>query len=381
MSNVLTIRGLSKRFPGMEEAAVRDLSFHVDEGEVLALVGESGSGKTTLLRMIAGLERPTSGEIEIGGRLVQGPKKSLPPEKRGVGLVFQDYALFPHLTVVENIAYGLRIRGRRKREGRAWEVLELVGLTDHAQKYPHELSGGQQQRVALARALAPEPTIVLLDEPFSNLDAALKGRLRNEIGDLIRRTKTTAIFVLHDSEDALALGDRIAIMKHGTIWQEGTPQMVYARPRDGYVARFFGETNLIPARCSTYGYETPLGFHPAPAPNGRPGPVTIALYPEELELSEVEIEGAARATVLRSIFRGSHQQITVRVENGFHNGEAPKGPNDRPTVDLQVYLEGCWPLNPGTPVHIRIRSTATARILEEPGAYWEVVRGKAKKTS
>jgi iron(III) transport system ATP-binding protein len=303
--------------------------------------------------MIAGLEVPTAGEIEIGGQFVYGPGVWTPPERRGVGLVFQDYALFPHLTVAKNVAYGLRRWPRGERRERAREILALVGLEHLAERYPHELSGGQQQRVALARALAPEPTIVLLDEPFSNLDGALKKRLRDELGDLIRRTGTTAVFVLHDSEDALALGDRIAILRDGAVWQAGTPQMVYASPRDGYVARFFGDTNLLPARREEKGFQTPLGFHPTPTISGQKGAVTIALYPEELEL--IDTGGAGMpATVLRSIFRGSHQQLTVRVNGGAAT-----------PVDLQVYLDGCWPIPPGSPVYVRIRPSAAARVLAE----------------
>lgn len=349
--NVLTIKGLRKCYPGAGQDAVHDISLRVGEGEVLALVGESGSGKTTLLRMIAGLEVPSAGEIAIGGKIVYNDRTWVAPEHRGVGLVFQDYALFPHLTVARNVAYGLARWPRRERGERAREVLALVGLDALGERYPHELSGGQQQRVALARALAPEPTVVLLDEPFSNLDAALKARLRDEVGDLIRRTGSTAVFVLHDSEDALALGDRIAIMREGTIWQADTPQVVYACPRDGYVARFFGETNLIPAHSTAAGYETALGFHPNPGTDKNRGATTIALYPDELELAETEGEGV-QATVLRTIFRGSYQQLTVEV-----NG------NTRPPLQLQVYMDGCWPMDPGTPVRIRIRPTAAARVL------------------
>jgi iron(III) transport system ATP-binding protein len=350
--NVLTITGLRKRYPGAERDAVHDISLRVGEGEVLALVGESGSGKTTLLRMIAGLEVPTAGEIEIGNRVVAGNRLWIPPEHRGVGLVFQDYALFPHLTVERNVAYGLARRPRHERRERTEEVLALVGLEGLGDRYPHELSGGQQQRVALARALAPEPTIILLDEPFSNLDAALKARLRDEVGDLVRRSGTTAIFVLHDSEDALALGDRIAIMRDGTIWQADTPQVVYACPRDGYVARFFGETNLIPAIGTPRGYETALGLCPVPSINQNLGATTIALYPEEIELDEGEGEGV-RATVLRTIFRGAFQQVTVQL-----NGSTAEA-----TLQLQVRMDGCWPLDPGTPIRIRIRPTAAARTL------------------
>jgi iron(III) transport system ATP-binding protein len=351
--SVLAVRGLSKRYPGAKQEAVRGVSLRVEKGEVLALVGESGSGKTTLLRMIAGLETPTAGEIEIDGRLVYGERTWVPPERRGVGLVFQDYALFPHLTVARNVEYGLGRLGRGARRERARELLSRVGLEGLGERYPHELSGGQQQRVALARALAPEPAVVLLDEPFSNLDAALKARLRDEIGEVIRRSGATAVFVLHDSEDALALGDRIAILRNGTVWQAGTPQVVYACPRDGYVARFFGETNLLPARSVRGGYETPLGFHAAPGAAERAGEVTVALYPEELELVEGAGAGVA-ATVLRSIFRGSHQQLTVRV-----NGSAEAA------VDVQLYLDGCWPIEPGTRVRIQIRAHAAARVLAE----------------
>lgn len=353
--NVLDIKGLTKRFPGATQDAVHDVALQVGEGEVLALVGESGSGKTTLLRMIAGLEVPTSGEIRIGGRVVSNEKTWIPPERRGVGLVFQDYALFPHLTVLRNVSYGLGRMPRRQRAERAREVLALVGLERLGDRYPHELSGGQQQRVALARALAPEPTLVLLDEPFSNLDVALKARLRDEVGDLVRRTGITAVFVLHDSEDALALGDRIAIMRDGTIWQTDTPQVVYACPRDGYVARFFGETNIIPATCTERGYETALGVHPTPATNSQLGQTTIALYPDELELAETEGEGV-EATVLRTIFRGSYQQLTVAVNGGTN-----------PPLQLQVYMDGCWPMDPGTPVRVRIRSSATARVIAGGG--------------
>jgi len=349
--NVLSIKGLRKRYQGAQHDAVHDVSLDVAEGEVLSLVGESGSGKTTLLRLIAGLEVPTAGEITIGRKTVADERTWVPPEHRGVGLVFQDYALFPHLTVTRNVAYGLGKLPRRQRDDRVRDVLELVGLASLGDRYPHELSGGQRQRVALARALAPEPTIVLLDEPFSNLDAALKARLRDEVGDLIRRTGTTAVFVLHDTEDALALGDRIAIMRAGTIWQADTPQIVFARPRDGYVARFFGETNLIPAISTGTGYETVLGFHPNPGTTAERGATTIALYPDELELAE-DGEGGAPATVIRSIFRGSYQQLTVQVDC-----------RTDPPIQLQVYMDGCWPIDPGTTVRVRIRPSAAARVI------------------
>ena len=209
--------GLSKAFG--DAAAVDDASFHVTAGTVLALLGPSGCGKTTTLRLIAGLDRPDAGTIVLGGSEVQGPDVSVPPERRRVGLVFQDYALFPHLDVRANVGFGLSRRNGRA--ARVAETLELVGLSALASRMPHELSGGQQQRVALARALAPNPRVVLLDEPFSNLDAALRNDLRNDVRRVLRESGTTAVFVTHDQEEALSLADQVAVMIDGRVLQVG----------------------------------------------------------------------------------------------------------------------------------------------------------------
>lgn len=246
----LEVRGLRKTYPRADRPAVDGVSLSVAAGELLALVGESGSGKTTLLRLIAGLERPEAGSIIIGGRTVCDETTWTPPEERGAPLVFQDYALFPHLTVERNIAFGLRRLGRRERAARVAEMLELVGLQDLGKRYPHELSGGQQQRVALARALVLQPEVLLLDEPFSNLDRALKGRIRTEVAELIRKTGTTAVFVVHDHEDALAVADHVAVIRDGRVVQTGAPCDVCEKPCDAYVAGLFGcvYTPEIPER-------------------------------------------------------------------------------------------------------------------------------------
>ena len=239
--SVLTLLGLTKRFAGTERPAVDDVSLEVDSGHVLAILGESGCGKTTLLRLIAGLERPTRGEISIDDRVMFDWTTDVPPEKRGVGLVFQDYALFPHLTVERNIAFGVR-HGADARRARVRELLELVGLSGFERRYPHELSGGEQQRVALARALASSPSLLLLDEPFSNLDAVLKEQMRGEVSRILETAGITALFVVHDRDDALAIADRIAIVRQGAIQQIGEPDEIRNHPANEYVARYLGST-------------------------------------------------------------------------------------------------------------------------------------------
>ena len=239
-SPALEVRGLTKRYRRGDRPALDNVWLDVQDGEILTLVGESGSGKTTLLRLVAGLEQADAGEIVLRGRTVCDERTFIPPEHRGASLVFQDYALFPHLTVEGNVGFGLRRLGRAEREERVREMLELVGLRGLERRYPHELSGGQQQRVALARALAPRPAILLLDEPFSNLDRALKARLRQEVASLIRATRTTAVFVVHDPDDALAIGDRIAVLRDGRLVQLGKPREILDSPCGPYVAGFFG---------------------------------------------------------------------------------------------------------------------------------------------
>ncbi|QAA76559.1 MAG: hypothetical protein BIP78_0793 [Candidatus Bipolaricaulis sibiricus] len=238
---MLEVRGLTKRFGPV--VAVENFSLAVADGEILALLGPSGCGKTTVLRIVAGLERPDAGRVVLAGR----DATDWPPERRGVGLVFQSYALFPHLSVGANVAYGLRFRGG-DRKGRVRELLALVGLSGFERRRPHELSAGQQQRVALARALAPEPRVLLLDEPLSALDAALRKDLRAELRGLLGKLGTTSLYVTHDQEEALALADRVAVMREGRVEQVASPEELYHRPKTPFVASFLGRANLWPGR-------------------------------------------------------------------------------------------------------------------------------------
>lgn len=238
---MLEVRGLAKRFGVV--VAVESFSLAIPEGEILALLGPSGCGKTTVLRIIAGLERPDAGRVFLAGH----DATDWPPEKRRVGVVFQSYALFPHLSVGANVAYGLRFRrGERKRRVR--ELLELVGLAGYERRKPHQLSAGQQQRVALARAVAPEPRVLLLDEPLSALDAALRKDLRAELRTLLGKLRITALYVTHDQEEALALANRVAVMRDGRLVQIALPEELYAKPRTPFVASFLGRANLWPGR-------------------------------------------------------------------------------------------------------------------------------------
>jgi iron(III) transport system ATP-binding protein len=310
---VLQARGLSKRYPGSASDALRHVDLSVSSGEVVAVVGESGCGKTTLLRLIAGLETPTAGEIMLGGVTASTARNIIPPEQRGVGLVFQDYALFPHLSVLQNVEFGLHRLPRGRRRTRALDVLTLVGLQDFRQRYPHELSGGQQQRVALARALAPEPLLLLLDEPFSNLDVVSRAAVREEIAQVIRKAGSTALFVVHDLEDVLGVADRIAILRQGALQQVDSPRAVYHRPADEYVARLFGSTNLLPGRPRAGGFETPIGFIVAPDAGSYADPVTLSLRPQDLQICTPDCPRAVPAVVRHARFRGDWQDLVVEV--------------------------------------------------------------------
>lgn len=271
-SVILKLQNIVKRFPNGRALALDDVSFSLKQGELLGLLGPSGCGKTTLLRIIAGFETISQGTVAIGGEIVSDRSYCLPPEKRNTGMVFQDYALFPHLTVAENIAFGLKCQqtsnskffgqnslARKQIKFRVKEVLELVGLEDLESRYPHELSGGQQQRVSLARALTPQPELILLDEPLSNLDVQVRHRLRTEIRSILKAAGTSAIFVTHDREEALAISDRIAVMCQGKLEQIGTPETVYTQPASPFVAEFVTQANFLPARRIGQDWQTELG--------------------------------------------------------------------------------------------------------------------------
>lgn len=237
----LQVRQITKEFDGV--TALDGVDLAVEKGESLALLGPSGCGKTTLLRVIAGLETPDCGRVAIAGRTLADASSFVPPERRRIGMVFQDWALFPHLTVAGNVAFGLRKAEINR--GRVCETLDLVGMTHLADRYPDELSGGQAQRVALARALAPRPRLLLFDEPFSNLDTGLRGRIRLDVATLMRAVGMTSIFVTHDQEESFVVGDRVAVMRSGRIVQVGRPAEVYQHPASPWVATFLGEANVL----------------------------------------------------------------------------------------------------------------------------------------
>jgi iron(III) transport system ATP-binding protein len=301
----LRCRGVTKGFG--QVTAVVGLDLDLARGQVLALLGPSGCGKTTLLRLIAGFERPDVGSIELGGRLLATHRESLAPEKRRVGLVFQDYALFPHLSVERNIGFG--VPGGVDRRTRVAEMLELVGLSGLGKRMPHELSGGQQQRVALARSLAAQPELVLLDEPFSNLDPAMRVRVRSEVWQILKSLGTTAIIVTHDQEEALSLPGEVAVMLDGRIRQTGSAADIYRRPVDRQVAAFVGDANFLSGTASGSTAECELGVVATSAP--AEGKVELMLRPEDLVLCREG--GGVRVRVTGTEYYGHDQVIIARL--------------------------------------------------------------------
>ncbi|WP_040678861.1 ABC transporter ATP-binding protein [Nitratireductor pacificus] len=259
----LSFEGISHSYASGAET-LRDVSLAAEPGEVLCLLGPSGSGKTTLLRIAAGIETQNAGRIRLNDRVIAGPGVFLPPEQRSIGLVFQDFALFPHLTILDNVRFGLTALSPSEARREAMIALERVGLETYASAYPHVLSGGEQQRVALARALAPRPAVLLMDEPFSGLDSRLKDAVRAETLDILRQSRATAIVVTHDAEEAMRMGDRIALLKDGRLVQTGTAEDLYRNPSDPFVAGFFSELNEFTGRVVSGAVETPLGRFPAP---------------------------------------------------------------------------------------------------------------------
>ena len=308
MNAYLAVKGLCVRYGG--QAAVKDLSFAADRGEFLTLLGPSGCGKTTTLRSIAGFVTPSQGKILVDGHDIT----TLPVHRRNIGMVFQSYALFPHLTVDDNVAFGLRMRqvAKMERRRRTAAVLEMVGLTQLAERYPAQLSGGQQQRVALARALVIEPAILLLDEPLSNLDANLRAELRNEISALQKRLKITTILVTHDQQEALAISDRIAIMKDGGIVDVGTPEALSDRPGDPFAAAFMGARTVI-AGCTRSGiFEAPgLTCHGAPD-----GATRIVLRGPRLRFNGAGGQLALSGRVASRTYLGDYFEADVETQSG-----------------------------------------------------------------
>jgi iron(III) transport system ATP-binding protein len=300
---------VSHSYHGKE--TIRDISLEAQPGEVLCLLGPSGSGKTTLLRIAAGIEAQTAGRVLIDGRTVAGPDLFVAPEKRGIGLMFQDYALFPHLSVLDNARFGLTALPSSQARSEAMVALERVGLSHYAQKFPHALSGGEQQRVALARALAPRPGVLLMDEPFSGLDSRLKDAVRADTLDVLRQSRATAIVVTHDAEEAMRMGDRIALLNHGRLVQVGRAQELYRRPQSLFSAAFFSEINRLEGRVRDGVVATPLGIRQAP------GLAEGAAVDVAVRISQISVAaegGMLSARILTRRFLGVVELLTLAVD-------------------------------------------------------------------
>jgi len=341
----LELNALSKRYAGA--AVVKDLSLSVEKGQLVCLLGPSGCGKTTTLRLIAGFIEPDAGEIRVGGRRISAPGQSDPPERRNMSMIFQSYALWPHMTVFDNVAYGLKLRGLAKSEAqqRAETILAATKLLQLAQRYPGELSGGQQQRVSLARALVVEPETLLLDEPLSNLDANLREEMRFEIRRLHDKYRYTTVYVTHDQAEAMTAADLIVVMNQGVIEQAGSPEEIYQRPRTEFVARFIGGTNVLRGRwdgadavacgnglvlrCGSGEFETGEGT----AVSVRHHDIRISRGRPETETNIVQ------GTVARQIYLGSHRDYLVSLPDGESvRAVAPAGLSIPPGDSVWLHL-------------------------------------------
>ena len=346
MKDLLKVAHLSKAFDE-SGPVVDDVSFQVREDEIFALLGPSGCGKTTTLRLISGFERADRGSVVIEEKILESPDQHVAPQDRGIGFVFQDYALFPHLSAIENVAFGLTDIPKHKRNVYAEEVLCRTGMGDYQDRNPSELSGGQQQRVALARAIAPKPKFVLLDEPFSNLDAMLRETTRKEVRDILKKAGMSALLVTHDQEEALSFADRIAVMNEGRIEQVGTPEEVYYQPKTKFVAQFLGRTNLFHAKANGGAQiDTSLGrMNLNCNANGK---VLCSIRPEHLTLQKPTNEKADEVgTVITREFKGHdityHVQLKDRKYLVHTDNRVIFEPNDSVVIkplESAVILEG-----------------------------------------
>jgi iron(III) transport system ATP-binding protein len=357
---------LTKTYQTPQFPAVDAFSLDVFAGEMLALLGPSGCGKTTLLRMLAGFEVPDAGSIILNGRTVSGVVAGkhhwLKPEKRQLGFVFQDYALFPHLTVLQNVMFGLDSLPKRQRLARAKDVIDLVGLNIFSKRYPHQLSGGQQQRVALARALAPKPTVMLLDEPFSNLDAALRESTRDEVRRILKRSQTTAILVTHDQEEAMTFADRLVVMRQGHLEQLGRPEDVYLKPRTAFVANFLGNTNILRAHAEGQRADSALGVLELTKPAS--GSVMLSLRPEDIDFSDVPTGVSAK--VISRNFKGHDLTFLCQLEHADDGAVLPNhalsGALQRNAASVAkgviIHTGPRCPVQPGETVYLTSRGAA-----------------------
>ncbi|MDX2242715.1 MAG: ABC transporter ATP-binding protein [Leptolyngbyaceae cyanobacterium bins.302] len=331
-AEILQLENITKQYFKSPFPAVNAVSFSLQPGDILGLLGSSGCGKTTLLRMIAGFERPQQGSITLNGEKVAGTGIWIPPEQRDVGMVFQDYALFPHLTVAKNVSFGLVNQGRKgARRFTTKQIQDLtaaaiavVGLSGLEQRYPHELSGGQQQRVALARALAPRPALILLDEPLSNLDVQVRLRLREEIRTVLKTTGTSAIFVTHDQEEALSISDWVAVMKQGQIEQIDRPEDIYLEPTSRFVAEFVTQANFLPATLNGSTWKTEVGCFPSPALPSPSPTADLMIRQEDLHL---EPDEAAPVVIRDRQFLGREHRYCLVTPSGQELHALSTNPN------------------------------------------------------
>jgi iron(III) transport system ATP-binding protein len=346
---VLELSDLTREFG--PETAVDELSLSVREGELLTLLGPSGCGKTTTLRMIAGLERPTDGRVTVDGDTLADGDRFVEPEERDIGIVFQDFALFPHLTVEENIAFGLQEWEESEQAARVDELLELVGLEQHREKPPGQLSGGQQQRVALARSLAPEPDLLLLDEPFSNLDVRLRVRMREEVRSILKRAGVTAVSVTHDQEEALSISDRVAVLYDGQLEQVGKPEAVFEHPESRFVAEFLGQAGFVSGRFEEGVVETGLGTFSTAMLQGLTedydgADLDVLVRPDDLRAVPAE-DREGDGTIVHRQYTGPSFVYQVELDSGDvvhcqHNHATEFALDQRVAVDLVADHTLAW---------------------------------------
>ena len=312
LANVLTIQKLSKKFG--ERFAVNQASWSAQSGQIICLLGHSGCGKTTMLRLIAGLETPTEGSIQLERKVLWDPYQQVQAEERNIGFVFQDYALFPHLSVLENVMFGLKKIPKHERQSIAENALKHVSMSHHIHSYPHTLSGGEQQRVALARALAPKPHVLLMDEPFSNLDHRLRDQIRQSTIDILKQTSTTTIIVTHDPEEALQIADQIILMHQGKIIQSGTPKQLYFQPKTLFAARYFSDLNEIKTQIQDQQLHTIFGNIDIPKHLTSSNEIRCYFRPHQLRVNRIKTENSLAAKIISSNFLGYSQLLKLKIE-------------------------------------------------------------------
>lgn len=338
----LEVHNLTKSFDSISAAAVSNVSFALERGEIFVLLGPSGCGKTTTLRLIAGFERPDEGTVILYDRIMTDRNTFVPPERRGISMVFQDHALFPHLTAKQNVLFGLNKLPKTVAQEKAMGMLRLVGLEHLAERYPHELSGGERQRIALARALAPNPVLLLLDEPFSSLDADMRKEVREQVRGILKAARATAVFVTHDQEEALYMGDRIAVFRNGRIVQIDAPQQIFHAPNSRFVAEFIGSTDFIIGEIVEQGIQTEIGLLPqfTNLPHG--ARVEIAVRFDDIKF---EHRPGSKSLVLEQQFRGAYNIYRLRLPSGtLVHAMQPHTAFFRPGTPVQVSFVSDHPL-------------------------------------